>query len=86
MTERLFADLAKDERGLKRLPIPVSVEAHPYQPGRFTHLVSRGDARARGWLTLCDLPLGLWRSRPGALRAARRMELRGVVTLRGGHH
>ena len=69
-------------RALAPSPVPVRVAAHPYLPGRFTHVVAQGDALARGWLFFCDVPFGVWRTREAAARAARRLQARGLVSVR----
>lgn len=63
-------------------PIPVSVERHPYMPDAFTHMVREADARRRGWHFFGDAPLGLWRTRAAARRAAQKLQARGLVTLK----
>ncbi len=59
-------------------PLTITVAPHPYLAGRWTNLVSAGDASARGWMTLSALPLGTWQSKAAAVKAARHHTLRGV--------
>lgn len=66
---------------LSNSPLPITIAPHPYLASRFTHMVAQRDAVARGWHFFGDCPLGVWRSREAARRAARRLHARGIVTL-----
>jgi hypothetical protein len=54
-------------------PVRFIITPHPYQPGRWTHLVRRVEAARHGWGAFCDLPLGAWDNHEAAVRHARRI-------------
>lgn len=63
-------------------PIPVRVVPHPYLAGRWTHIIAERDARRRGWHFFGDAPFGTWRTQEAARRAARRLQARGIISIR----
>lgn len=63
-------------------PIPISIAPHPYIGGRWTHMIAERDARRRGWRFFGDAPFGTWRTKEAARRAARRLQARGLITIR----